>query len=119
MANPVWPSTLPAPLNDSGQYLPLVENVITTQMESGAPKRRRRFTAVPEAYTGTLLLSGAQCATLSAFVETTLKDVLPFDWIDFRTGAATSYVFQKRPSFERVAGSAGYWRVSIDLMKKP
>lgn len=119
MANPTWPATLPTPLADSGQYAPLIENVITTNMETGAPKRRRRFTAVPETYTGSILVDGTQATALDTFVVVTLQDVLPFDWKDFRTGAAASYVFQKRPTYARVAGSHGLWRVSLELMMVP
>lgn len=59
MSNPLWPATLPVPTNDQGTYAPLVNNVITSNMGSGAPKRRRRFTYVPETYTGQLLLTSA------------------------------------------------------------
>jgi hypothetical protein len=119
MPNPTWPAELPAPLNESGQFAPLVDNVIATQMETGAPKRRRRFTAVPEAYSGTVLLTGAQTETLRTFVATTLQDVLPFDWTDWRNGSTATYVFQRRPTFSRVQGAADRWKASIELMKVP
>lgn len=119
MPNPAWPSTLPSPLDDTADYAPLMDNVIRSSMETGSPKTRRRFTAVPETFTGGVLLTGAQCATLLAFAVTTLQDVLPFDWKDFRTGAAATYTFQKRPTFTRVKDSRGMWRASIELLKKP
>ena len=59
MANPTWPATLPSPIDESLNYAPLVDNVITSNMETGAPKRRRRFTAAPEALTCTLVLNKA------------------------------------------------------------
>lgn len=119
MANPTWPAGLPAPLNESGQFAPLVENVISTQMETGAPKRRRRFTSVPETYSGTLLLTGAQTELLRSFVATTLQDVLPFDWKDFREGSSTSYVFQGRPTFSKVQESSDRWKAQIQLQQVP
>lgn len=119
MANATWPSSLPVPTDESLSYVPLVEPVITTQMETGAPKRRRRFTAVPEAFTCTLVLTKAQLATLNTFVCTTLQDVLPFDWKDFRDGSAATYVFQKRPGQNLAAAGANLWKVPLELMKVP
>lgn len=118
MANPVWPASLPSPRSDgSAKYAPLVDNVITTEVETGAPKRRRRFTSVPESFAATLMLTGAQCATLQAFVVTTLKDVGVFDWKDFRSDAVASYVFAKRPGYTQVAASNGLWSTTLELVK--
>lgn len=120
MANATWPTTLPAPAADgSAQYAALVEPVLATSMETGAPKRRRRFTAVPESATLTLKLTRAQIAVLRTFVVTTLQDVLPFDWLDFRDGTAATYVFQKRPTAQSIAGSVDLWTVTLSLMKLP
>lgn len=72
-------------------------------MDTGAPKRRRRFTWVPDTYNGSLLLTSEQVATLRNFVAITLKDVLPFDWTDFQDGGTQTYVFQKRPTYTKVS----------------
>lgn len=117
MANPGWPSTLPRPLAAQAGYAPLGDNVVSTNMDTGAPKFRRRFTSMPETFTGVVRLTDAQTATLKTFVETTLKDVGPFDWIDFRSGAVATYVFRKRPGYTHVAGLAGWWDASLDLLK--
>lgn len=118
MANPAWPSTLPRPLATGAGYSPLVSPVASTDMETGDPKRRRRFTAVPEKFEGTLRLTGAQCATLKTFVEVTLKDVGLFDWVDFRSGAAATYYFKQRPGYNS-RGNAKQWDVAIELVKLP
>lgn len=117
MANPVWPVALPTPLQAQAGYAPLADNTVSTSMETGAPKYRRRFTAMPETFAGAVRLTSAQCATLHAFVETTLKDVLPFDWIDFRSGVAATYVFRKRPSYTALADTPDYWDATLDLLK--
>lgn len=119
MANATWPSGLPVPIDESLSYEPLVDNIITTQMETGAPKRRRRFTNVPEAFTCTLVLTRAQVAILQAFVVTTLQDVLPFDWKDFRDNSPATYVFQKRPGYNLTAVGANLWKVPLELMRVP
>jgi hypothetical protein len=59
MTNAVWPTTLPDPLQQGTSLAPLVDNVITTSVETGTPKRRRRFTYVPDKYTTSLSLTGA------------------------------------------------------------
>lgn len=117
MANPAWPATLPRPIAAGAGYSPLVENVASTDMETGAPKRRRRFTAVPEKFEASLRLTAAQTTTLKTFVEITLKDVGLFDWVDFRTGAAATYYFNKRPEYKSASGNALYWDATLDLVK--
>ena len=119
MPNPSFPSTIPGPIDEGMAYAPLVEPVLSTSMETGAPKRRRRFTNVPEKFTCTLVLNKAQLAALNTFVVTTLQDVLPFDWKDFRDGSAATYVFQKRPGYNLTAVGANLWKVPLDLMKVP
>lgn len=119
MANATWPTNLPLPLDEGLSYAPLVDNVITTQMETGAPKRRRRFTAMPETCNCTLILTAAQITTLQGFIATTLQDVLPFDWKDFRNGTPATYVFQKRPTYTLAAPGANLWKASLELMRMP
>ena len=82
MSNPAWPSTLPPPLSSGTTVEPAFDNVITTSMEAGPSKRRRRTTWVPDKFTTSVSLDGDQVQTLRTFVETTLQDVLPFDWVD-------------------------------------
>lgn len=121
MANAAWPAALPPAPSDPNAvtYAPLVANVVTTNMETGAPKMRRRFTAVPETLACSLVLNAAQCAALSTFVATTLQDVLPFDWKDWRTQGAATYVFRSRPQYQHIQGSRGLWTATLDLMKLP
>lgn len=116
MANPSWPSTLPKPQLGSANYVPMFDPVLRTSMEAGAPKTRLRVTAVPETFTGQLMLTSAQLATLRTFYATTLKYVGAFDWVDFRSGAAKTYVFSKPPAQSKVANHADLWQVSLELM---
>ncbi|NMW23859.1 hypothetical protein HFP05_05465 [Rhodanobacter denitrificans] len=120
MANPTWPSTLPAPQADSSASFGAPNNVIETGMETGSPKRRRRFTAVEIAFTCTLKLSKTQLATLETFYYTTLAQVLPFDWTDFRTGSTATYCFTKDGyTSSYIQGSIDRWSVSMKLARKP
>lgn len=119
MANPTWPALLPVPSDQSLSYTALVEPVQTTSMETGAPKRRRRFSAVPETFACTLVLTQAQVSTLKQFVQNTLADVLPFDWKDFRDGTVATYVFAKRPVYTLAAAGADLWQVQLELTTVP
>jgi hypothetical protein len=91
-------------------------------METGPAKMRRRFTAVPETVTlPPMELTSAQLATLKTFKKTTLSDVGPFDWIDFRTGTAATYRFLKplKQDWHSSDGTTDVWTVSIVLELLP
>jgi hypothetical protein len=116
VANPTWPISLPVPLLDGVSYASQ-QNVIRTQMDAGVAKTRRRFTAVPEDVTFSLSLSRAQVQTLQDFIAITLKDVLPFDWREFRkpdTEPLVTYRFKSRPKFTPM-GRGDHWRADIEL----
>jgi len=114
---PSWPASLPAPLVSSCNYSSQT-NVIQTAMDAGAGRRRRRFTAVPETVTFSLLLTRSQVQTLRDFASITLGDVLPFEWEEFRMPEGptnrASYRFNARPGFVP-AGSGDHWIASLDL----
>jgi hypothetical protein len=79
-------------------------------MEVGQPKQRRRFTGTWKRYTFTLELKPSQQSIFWPFYETTLKDgMLPFDWVDLRTGATQTFRFRadQPPKEQWVAGDTG------------
>lgn len=119
MSNPTWPTSLPGPTDQNPQYQALVDPVLSTSMETGAPKRRRRFTAVPESFSCSLILTQDQCTALDQFVINTLADVLPFDWKHFRSGDPATYVFAKRPTYALAAAGANLWTAQLDLVTVP
>lgn len=120
MANPTWPSTLPqAPLADNTTSYQAVNNSIRSNTEAGVAKVRRRFTAVATPVNCSLKLTQAQYATLITFYEVTVSDVLPFDWIDFRTGGAATYRLIQRPQGNFQKGSINRWLVTLQLEKLP
>ncbi len=101
----------------------LGDGAIQTAMDSGPPKMRRRFTAVPTAYTVALMLSNAQVDTLTSFWRDTLAmGSLKFDWKDPRSGAAATFSFAKTgqssaPKIE--AADVGVFKASFSLIKWP
>lgn len=119
MANPLWPSTLPPPLADNTTSYQAVSNAIRSNQDAGVAKVRRRFTAVATPFNCSIKLTQAQYATLITFYETTLADVLPFDWTDFRTNATATYRFIQRPAGSFQKGSINRWLVTLQLEKLP
>lgn len=114
MANPTWPTTLPQPVLDSISYTPL-NNTIRSQMDAGPAKMRRRFTAAGEDVTLVLMLTAEQKADLDTFIRVTLKDVLPFDWYEFRAAEQTvaTYRFRQRPAY--TPWGPDYWQATLNL----
>ena len=118
MANPPWPSNLPPPAASAADYTPLFDNILKSQMEVGQ-KRRRRATYCPDVFKGSVILDAAQAATLQTFYASTLRAILPFDWIDWRTGEPCAYAFQSAPSYSLFAGTTDKWVASLELVTVP
>ena len=113
-----WPLTLPPPVADGAlKYAPITEPVLATNMDTGAPKYRRRMTYVPETMQATVEITGDQWTTLIDFYNTTLACVNPFDWKDFRTGGTATYMFTKRPAPTQMQDQPKYWSVQLNLLK--
>lgn len=120
MPNPTWPETLPDPQADTTAAYGAPNNVLESNNDAGPPKARRRYTGAELPFSCTLKLTQAQVATLEAFYYTTLQQVLPFDWTDFRTGATATYRFTKDGySATYIQGSADRWLAKLSLARKP
>lgn len=82
---PSWPATLPA-IEKEGYSETPPDTSISTTMEAGPPKVRRRASAGVRKLIAPLTLSKAQTQILDDFYVTTLAGgVLPFDWTHPRT----------------------------------
>lgn len=92
MPNPVWPVTLPQkfPLGTMEENQ---DGRIRTEMDTGPPKMRRRFTATIKTYTlppERFLFTEAQKTSLESFYDNTCQGgTLPFDWPEPYSGAGT------------------------------
>lgn len=100
----VWPASLPVPLVDGASYTPQ-ENSVRTQMAAGTAKVRRRFTGVVEQVSFTLRVNATQVGTLDTFVVVTLKDVLTFNWRNFRRPSATAPPVQSAATTATTGGT--------------
>jgi hypothetical protein len=67
-----WDSTLPQSYIQSSFNHTPQGNVLRTNMDSGPAKVRRLFTAVPENYSGVMVMTSAQLTTFKTFFTTTL-----------------------------------------------
>lgn len=111
MANPAWPATLPNP--DYGFAEGDVDNMIVrSSNDAGVSKQRLRYTAVAVPMAGQIVFTRAQYVVFEAFVRSTLKYVLPFDWTDMMTDSGTvTYRFTKKPSASRT----GYDQITVNV----
>lgn len=70
----LWPAELPQKFDEGGFSEVFGNNVITTEMDSGPSKRRRRFTAAVDKIVGKMYMTQAQVNTFETFYRTTCAD---------------------------------------------
>lgn len=114
----VWSITLPDYLETAGFEQKGANTVIATQMECGAPKRRRRYTAAIKPVKGGLILTATQLATLDSFYEnSTAGGSLPFQWKNPITRATCMMMFTEPPSYTHLGGET--WHASLSMEIRP
>ena len=117
-----WPTSLPA-LGLVGAQITANSSVLKSSMDSGPPVRRNRFTAVTKSLTYTMILTGAQVATLDTFFHDTLSNgALTFNWIDPRDDSAAIIAFTKPPQYTSIRGGAvadRLWSTGLALEIQP
>jgi hypothetical protein len=101
----VWPAGLP-PATEIDQYRESPpELALRSEMDAGPAKLRRRYSAGPTAWQGTMQLDQAQAALLDTFWRTTLAGgSLAFDWFHPRTTAAVVMRFLGPPQLRHLTG---------------
>lgn len=76
-----WPSTLPEYPDQTSFSETIQDPVIRTEMDSGPKKNRLRFTAVPELYSMSMVMTRVQRATFIDFYKNDLNyGVDEFSW---------------------------------------
>lgn len=114
----VWPGDLPARPLIAGFEETFPDIALRTQMDAGAAKVRRRYTAAVRPLTVTYILTDAQVTSLDGFyLSTAAAGALPFDWTHPRTLDVVSVRFTQPPRI--TARGAGLWDVSIGLEVLP
>mgnify|MGYP001156493400 CR=1 FL=1 len=90
----VWPSTLPLP-EQEGYNEVQANNILRTAMDAGAPKQRRRYTAVYTTVKFQMTLTSTQTTTLMSFYN--LVGAAAFTWTHPRTGTPVTARFTEPP----------------------
>ncbi|MBT6048967.1 MAG: hypothetical protein HOG49_19385 [Candidatus Scalindua sp.] len=122
---PAYPASLPqAPLvqgfSDQRQA-----GMIRSEMETGAPKTRKRFTAALRILTFPTILNGTQRATFDTFYITTINEGTDEFTIPDPVDAATITVKFKSPPEFRIVDASGtatserQWAATYKLELKP
>ena len=116
---PVWPANLPSYVLENGYNEQLPKSLAETEMESGAPKSRRRFSTVFRRFQCAMVMNASQAETFEIFyLSTTASGGSAFDWVHPRTRAAMSMRFSNPPpSYQPFGGN--YVRVSFALIEVP
>lgn len=114
-----WPVTLPQAPRISGISEEIADGTVRTEMDAGAAKVRRRFTAVPHIWRGvSFIMTTAQVETFETFYKTTLLNgSLEFEWTNPRTEATDNWRFLSAPKY--VPAGNGKFIVTMDLEKMP
>ncbi len=107
MAAVDYPATLPAP-NQAKYALQPVDPVIRTQMDSGSPRNRRRFTTYPTRIPVEWLFTEAEMATFESWFDNTVNSGESWFNVNLINGLSVS-------SYEaRFYGSNGNpWKASM------
>jgi len=100
----VWPGTLPQDVfvgATRGQQTGFVRS----EMDTGPPKMRKKFTAVVINIQSRMVFTGAQLVVFWDFYNITLdQGVLTFDWKDPLDDSSKSLRFVASPDFALVSG---------------
>ena len=116
MASIDWPSTLPKPLSDSYVATP-PDGSISTQMDSGPVKKRRRYTAAPRLFSLSFLLTSSQRTTLDTFwLITTRMGTLRFNFAHPITGVVAESRLKGPPSYANPVAQTVQAVVTIEVL---
>ncbi len=114
----IWPSTLLQRLAASDFSDTLPDNVITTAMDAGPPKRRRKTTANIRTMTGSMVMTTAEWDDLVTFFQETVRETLPFDLPTPGADSGTVTVVFGAPPQRQYFGP-GRWRVALKFEVQP
>jgi len=118
MANPVWPAGLTQRPSVGGYQERFAEIALRTQMEAGAAKVRRRFTAAPRQLEIAFRMTASQVVLLREFFEETCRGgATPYDWAHPRDGSVASFRFVEPPRVSAIAPNL--FSVSLKLEQMP
>lgn len=116
---PAWPSTLPDFVLREGYEEGFKKLMLRSQMDSGAAKRRKRFTDGPEPSNFPVEFTSDELDAFKTFLEDDLAGgALSFTKPHPRTGVTETWAFTKEPDPVTSAGHDSYI-VVLPLEKLP
>lgn len=68
-----WPSNIPQAFIHESFFVSPMSGVIQTEMDTGKAKRRRRFTAVTEVWSGNMVMTSTELTAFRTFFKDTIK----------------------------------------------
>ncbi len=112
-----WPTTLPDPLM-SGYSVQAGDCTVRTDMDSGAARVRRRFTAAPDRVDLKWLLTDAQMAIFRTAYESEFQSGAAWVFLTIRNARTAGLVSKEcRPTgpFKSDLISPAYWLVEMPV----
>ncbi len=101
-----WPAGLPQFVQESGYSESLGDNTIESQVDSGQPKSRPRFTASWRPIQATIWLTAAEKAVFETFYKHTLNSgTEDFFWVNPIDQSVARFRFRRPPPRYGVFGS--------------
>lgn len=112
-----WPAGLQQK-NFAGVIEQRQQAFLRSSMDSGAPKKRKMFTAATRDIPIPMVFTTAERAIFDTFYITTLGEgTLPFDWTDpVDDTTVISFSFKSPPRMTKVAGE---WKTILNLEVLP
>lgn len=116
-----WPTSLPTPMFDGYGYEPEM-NVIRTEMEGGAARARRRFTAVVTRFSFKLAFTQYEMDTFEAWITHEAKDGAEWFTMSVLTGRGIVSVDARlREPFKATVTDDGAFNVdlAVEVRNRP
>lgn len=112
-----WPATLPQSVHLADFSEQKHDGRIRTAMDAGPDFMRRRFSAVPVNFGGSMVLTASQMTTLETFIDTTLNGGTDsFTWVHPRTGSAITARFAAMPSFTAITDDTFQTQFAFEIL---
>jgi len=109
-----WPTTLPQELIEDNFEETLQSLIISTDMEVGPPKTRKRLTANSTPVKGSIIVTKAQRAIFNTFFHSTIAGgAIKFTWVHPITGITANIKIISPPTITSLSG--GYFKIDLNM----
>lgn len=120
MASIAWPSSLPQRMRLRNFSGPMSSGAIATEMDSGPPFQRQRFSAAPEPFRGSVFMTKAQYKTFRTFWESdTAHGAEKFNWAHPITNVTAEVQFDVGNPPRVVPRADDLFEVSMNILVLP